>query len=136
MDLESLGICTKNDIYTVKTNYIIQPYRSRHCKLCKTCITKFDHHCWWIGGCVGELNHFQFWIFTFLQTITYILSIEMAFNALNYRNNPSKHFDPDQKIHIHDHNHLLLVLCFMISFLGFLMVGFLTCYHFYLISTG
>ena len=31
----------------------IQKYRTKHCKLCEACIGKFDHHCFWIGGCVG-----------------------------------------------------------------------------------
>src|SRR3990167_7634014 len=39
---------------------IVQPYRSRHCKICQCCVAKFDHHCFWIGGCVGELNHGRF----------------------------------------------------------------------------
>ena len=27
------------------------------------CVRKFDHHCFWIGGCVGELNHGKFFLF-------------------------------------------------------------------------
>ena len=39
------------------------PFRARHCKDCGKCVRKFDHHCFWIGGCVGELNHRKFYGF-------------------------------------------------------------------------
>lgn len=42
------------------------PYRAKHCKECNRCVRKFDHHCFWIGGCVGELNHRSFYGFIFL----------------------------------------------------------------------
>jgi len=40
----------------------------KHCKKCDKCIHKFDHHCFWIGGCVGELNHRKFYLFVLFQT--------------------------------------------------------------------
>lgn len=39
---------------------IVQAVPTRHCKLCECCISKFDHHCLFIGKCVGLKNHRNF----------------------------------------------------------------------------
>ena len=57
--------------------YISQiPFRAKHCKECNRCVRKYDHHCHWIGCCVGELNHRLFYGFIFLQMITCMNNID------------------------------------------------------------
>ncbi|KAF8920141.1 DHHC palmitoyltransferase-domain-containing protein [Mucidula mucida] len=36
---------------------LVKPYRAHHCRICGTCVLKYDHHCPWIGQCVGARNH-------------------------------------------------------------------------------
>lgn len=41
-------------------NLLHLPGRQKRCRACKKTITKFDHHCIWISGCVAAGNQMQF----------------------------------------------------------------------------
>ncbi|KAL5557436.1 hypothetical protein UlMin_039672 [Ulmus minor] len=38
-----------------------QPPRAKHCHDCDKCVLQFDHHCVWLGTCIGQCNHCKFW---------------------------------------------------------------------------
>ncbi|XP_031569323.1 palmitoyltransferase ZDHHC3-like isoform X2 [Actinia tenebrosa] len=59
--------CTKCEAY--------RPPRAHHCRICRRCIKKMDHHCPWINNCVGESNQKYFFLFLFYTGLLSLYAI-------------------------------------------------------------
>ncbi|CAI5511042.1 unnamed protein product, partial [Closterium sp. Naga37s-1] len=61
---------------------IMRPRRSKHCSICNTCVTQFDHHCPWISNCVGKRNKWHFLMMLVLEMAAMIIALSLAFGRL------------------------------------------------------
>jgi len=60
-----------------------RPPRAHHCSICNACVMRMDHHCPWVGNCVGHKNHKFFVCFLFHALCgVLIVSSQMIYNCV------------------------------------------------------
>lgn len=59
------------DFCQICESYIPPGSNTVHCKFCNVCVTGFDHHCAWIGKCVGKNNLFSFYFLLGSVSVVY-----------------------------------------------------------------
>lgn len=57
---------------------LVRPVRARHCRLCGTCVSRYDHHCAWTDNCVGYSNHRGFLVFCATSCASLVLILTLA----------------------------------------------------------
>lgn len=58
-----------------QTCFHYNPPRTYHCRICNNCIERLDHHCLWMGKCVGKRNYRFFYLFLCLLIISTLFRI-------------------------------------------------------------
>ncbi|XP_058182054.1 probable protein S-acyltransferase 15 isoform X3 [Rhododendron vialii] len=51
-----------------------KPPRAHHCRSCRRCILRMDHHCMWINNCVGHRNYKAFVVLVFYAAMSSLYS--------------------------------------------------------------
>ncbi|KAF1883267.1 hypothetical protein Lal_00030372 [Lupinus albus] len=118
--------------HTVKVKFcdtclLYRPPRASHCSICNNCVQKFDHHCPWVGQCIGARNY-PFFIL-FISSSTLLCIYVFAFSWVNLLREKGRL----GSIMSHD---IVSVALIVYCFIAIWFVGGLTVFHLYLISTN
>jgi hypothetical protein len=65
-----------------RTCLVVRPLGSSHCGICNICVESYDHHCPWVGNCIGRNNYKDFLLFLCFFNIGSIYTL--IFNGLQY----------------------------------------------------
>ena len=82
MDSNNTEFCSKCQVFYNPDKKV------EHCKMCNVCIEKLDHHCVWVGKCVGKNNIISFYAMLISIGLVYGFIIYLAF--FQYSNKVSK----------------------------------------------
>ncbi|MFQ6648472.1 hypothetical protein Gotur_020892 [Gossypium turneri] len=52
-----------------QTCMLYRPPRCSHCSICNNCVERFDHHCPWVGQCIGKVCYASVLIFQFMKNV-------------------------------------------------------------------
>ncbi|KAF8099814.1 hypothetical protein N665_0237s0065 [Sinapis alba] len=121
LDLYPPGTSLRN--LTCGYCHVEQPPRAKHCHDCDRCVLQFDHHCVWLGTCVGQKNHCKFWWYICEESALCIWTLIMY---IDYLSNVAK---PWWK-------NAIIILLLVVLAISMIFVLLLLLFHSYLILTN
>ena len=127
--LTKIKYCSTCDIY--------RPPRTVHCGVCNCCIERLDHHCPWLGTCIGKRNYKYFLAFVYLLAIMVakgiaLTCIHITDSSFNMTTDVLTRDLEDQDPQYSSQQIVSMILLGLISLLG-IFVFWLLGYHQYLL---
>eukprot|EP00035_Acanthoeca_spectabilis_P008664 m.157038 g.157038 ORF g.157038 m.157038 type:complete len:305 (+) comp14452_c0_seq3:476-1390(+) len=109
----------------------LKPDRAHHCSICRRCVLKMDHHCPWVGNCVGWHNYKFFVLFLFWGVIylgVFMVGVFPVVEAFVSAKHPSR--GP------YRHGQGPILVSFLLSFSFSLSMSILLVFHLFLIASN
>ena len=102
------------------TCFHFRPPRTSHCAECDNCVQNFDHHCLWMGTCVGKRNYRYFYFVIFFTTIC---SLIQFFCSIGYMIHHFKY--TEDKFKSNESKYMVVSLSFVCFFNLMFLIFFL-----------
>ncbi|KAJ7198275.1 DHHC palmitoyltransferase-domain-containing protein, partial [Mycena pura] len=138
---QQAGVRWSNELVITRANVTkcrkcgqMKPERTHHCRICKRCVLKYDHHCpVWINQCVGLHNERHFVLFMVYLVIACgslcITGIPHALQALG----AGISYEFNWPYHVPQ---IAFILIYILAFVMCLAVGIMCGFHLWTIAHG
>ncbi|CAO4363190.1 unnamed protein product [Caenorhabditis nigoni] len=105
---------------------LYRPPRCSHCAVCDNCVLMFDHHCPWVGNCIGLRNYNYFYRFVFCLSV---LVIYLFACAVTHMSLLAQQMPFGEVIRKTPGSVVVILICFLTTWS---IIG-LSCFHTYLL---